>query len=61
MQAARIVNPPFQRTVAMAMAKSKGPVRAVSAVAAKIVSSRRWRKKGCGARGLSLDHLTMQA
>ena len=36
-QAARIVNPPFQRTVAMAMAKSKGPVRAVSAVAAKIV------------------------
>ena len=36
-QAARIVNPPFQRTVAMAMAKSKGPARAVSAVAAKIV------------------------
>jgi len=37
LQAARIVSPPFQRTVAMAMAKSKGPARAVSAVAAQIV------------------------
>lgn len=38
LQAAKIVDPPFQRTVAMANAKSKGPTRAVSAVAAKIVS-----------------------
>ena len=63
-QAARIVNPPFQRTVAMAMAmaKSKGPVRAVRRWRPRSsTSSRRWRKKGCGARGLSLDHLTMQA
>jgi DNA-binding transcriptional LysR family regulator len=37
LQAARIVDPPFQRTVAMAMAKSKGPAKAVSAVAAQIV------------------------
>lgn len=37
-QAARIVNPPFQRTVAMALAKSKGPARAVSAVASHIVA-----------------------
>jgi DNA-binding transcriptional LysR family regulator len=37
-QAARIVSPPFQRTVAMASAKSKGPPRAVSAVAARIVA-----------------------
>jgi LysR family nitrogen assimilation transcriptional regulator len=37
LQAARIVNPPFQRTVAMAMAKSKGPAKAVAAVAAQIV------------------------
>lgn len=36
-QAARIVDPPFQRTVAMATAKSKGPARAVSAVASRIV------------------------
>ena len=36
-QAARIVNPPFQRTVVMAMAKFKGPARAVSAVASRIV------------------------
>jgi DNA-binding transcriptional LysR family regulator len=36
-QAARIVDPPLQRTVSMAMAKSKGPARAVSAVAAQIV------------------------
>ena len=34
LQAARIIDPPFQRTVAMASAKSKGPTRAVSAVAA---------------------------
>ena len=37
-QAARIVNPPFQRTVVMAMAKFKGPARAVSAVASRIVN-----------------------
>jgi LysR family nitrogen assimilation transcriptional regulator len=37
LQAAKIVQPPFQRTVAMAMAKSKGPARAVSAVASRIV------------------------
>lgn len=37
LQAARIVEPPFQRTVAMALAKSKGPPRAVSAVASRIV------------------------
>jgi len=36
LQAARIADPPFQRTVAMAMAKSKGPARAVSAVASQI-------------------------
>jgi LysR family nitrogen assimilation transcriptional regulator len=38
LQAARIVDPPFQRTVAMAMSKSKGPARAVTAVAAQIVA-----------------------
>ena len=37
-QAAKIVNPPFQRTVAMVLAKSKGPARAVSAVAAMVVA-----------------------
>ena len=37
LQAARIIDPPFQRTVAMASAKAKGPTRAVSAVAAQIV------------------------
>jgi DNA-binding transcriptional LysR family regulator len=37
MQAARIVDPPLQRTVAMALAKSKGPPRAVTAVASQIV------------------------
>ena len=37
LQAARIVDPPFQRTVAMALSKSKGPARAVTAVAAQIV------------------------
>lgn len=36
-QAARIVDPPFQRTVAMAHAKAKGPSRAVTAVAALVV------------------------
>lgn len=36
-QAARIVDPPFQRTVAMATARSKGPARAVTAVASRIV------------------------
>lgn len=37
LQAARIVDPPFQRTVAMALSKSKGPARAVSAAATMIV------------------------
>jgi LysR family nitrogen assimilation transcriptional regulator len=37
LQAARIVDPPLQRTVSMAMAKSKGPPRAVSAVESQIV------------------------
>jgi len=37
LQASRIVDPPFQRTISMAMAKSKGPARAVSAVGAQIV------------------------
>jgi len=36
-QAALIVDPPMQRTIAMATAKSKGPARAVSAVASLIV------------------------
>ncbi len=35
-QASRIINPPLQRTVAMAIAKSKGPARAVLAVASRI-------------------------
>lgn len=37
LQAARIVDPPLQRTVSMAMARAKGPARAVSAVATQIV------------------------
>lgn len=37
LQAAKIVDPPFQRTISMAMSKSKGPARAVSAVASLIV------------------------
>jgi len=37
LQAARIVEPPFQRTVALAYAKAKGPSRAVTAVAGHIV------------------------
>lgn len=37
LQAARIVEPPFQRTVAMAYAKAKGPSRAVTAVSALVV------------------------
>jgi DNA-binding transcriptional LysR family regulator len=37
LQAARIVDPPFQRSVTMAMSRSKGPTRAVSAVAAEIL------------------------
>jgi LysR family transcriptional regulator, nitrogen assimilation regulatory protein len=37
LQAARIVDPPFQRTVSMALSKSKGPARAVSAIASRIV------------------------
>lgn len=36
LQASRIVNPPFQRTVAMATAKSKGPRKAVSTVTTQI-------------------------
>jgi LysR family nitrogen assimilation transcriptional regulator len=39
LQAARIVDPPFQRTVSMVLAKSKGPPRAVSAVASQIVQN----------------------
>ena len=38
LQAARIVSPEFQRIVSMTMARSKGPARAVSAVAAEIVA-----------------------
>ncbi len=38
LHAARIVEPPFQRTIAMAYAKSKGPARAVTAVASQIVA-----------------------
>ncbi len=37
LRAARIVDPPLQRTIAMAFSKSKGPARAVTAVAAQIV------------------------
>ena len=37
LQAARIVDPPFQRTVAMAFAKAKGPSRAVTAVSGHLV------------------------
>ena len=37
LQASRITDPPFQRTVAMASAKAKGPTRAVAAVASQIV------------------------
>jgi len=36
LQAARIIDPPFQRTISMAMSKSKGPPRAVSAVGSLI-------------------------
>ncbi len=38
LRAARIVDPQFQRTVSMAGSKSKGPTRAVSAVATQIVA-----------------------
>jgi LysR family transcriptional regulator, nitrogen assimilation regulatory protein len=37
LQASRIVDPPFQRTISMASAKSKGPTRAVAGVAGLIV------------------------
>jgi DNA-binding transcriptional LysR family regulator len=37
LQAARIVEPPFQRTVAMAFSKAKGPSRAVTAVTGYLV------------------------
>ena len=37
LQASRITDPPFQRTVAMAFSKSKGPARAVTAVTSLIV------------------------
>lgn len=37
LQAARIIDPPFQRTVAMAYAKAKGPSRAVTAVSTLLV------------------------
>jgi LysR family transcriptional regulator, nitrogen assimilation regulatory protein len=36
LQASHIVDPPFQRTISMVLAKSKGPARAVSAVASQI-------------------------
>ncbi len=35
-QAARIIDPPFQRTVSMVLTKTKGPGKAVSAIAALI-------------------------
>ena len=38
LQAARLVSPAVQRIVSMALASSKGPARAVSAVAAEIVA-----------------------
>ncbi len=38
LQASRIVDPPFQRMVAMATSRSKGPARAVSAVTSQIVA-----------------------
>lgn len=38
LQAARIIDPPFQRTVAMALSTSKAPARAVTAVASQIVT-----------------------
>jgi LysR family nitrogen assimilation transcriptional regulator len=38
LQAAKIVDPPCQRTVSMAFSKSKGPPRAVTAVASQIVA-----------------------
>jgi hypothetical protein len=38
LQAAKIVSPALQRIVSMALARTKGPARAVSAVAAEIVS-----------------------
>lgn len=37
LQAARVVDPPFQRTISMAMSKSKGPPRAVAALASLIM------------------------
>lgn len=37
LQAARIVEPPFQRTVALSFAKAKGPTRAVAAVASHLI------------------------
>jgi len=37
LQASRIIDPPFQRTIAMAFSKSKGPARAVTAVTSLIV------------------------
>lgn len=37
LQAARIVEPPFQRTVALAFAKAKGSSRAVTAVTGHLV------------------------
>jgi DNA-binding transcriptional LysR family regulator len=38
LQAAKIVSPALQRTVSMALARTKGPARAVSAVASEIIS-----------------------
>jgi hypothetical protein len=36
LQAARLVDPPMQRIISMALSRSKGPARAVSAVAGEI-------------------------
>ena len=51
LQAARIVDPPLQRSVSMALSKSKGPARAVTAVAARIVDIvDDMARPACGAR-----------
>ncbi len=57
LQAARIVDPPIQRTVAMVFARTKGPSRAITVVSQHIVSvvdemarSGMWRSGGAGVR-----------
>ena len=64
LQAARIVDPPFQRTVAMALSKSKGPARAVTAVASQIVEivdemarAGMWRPDSAPSPALSPPHI----